>query len=212
MILKSTAIVIKSFSYSDTSLISRLLLENGEKISLMIKGAKSMKSNKNALFQSMNLIQFDYYYKETRELQIFKEGNLIDDFSYLKNDFESMKYGLCIIDIIDKALPKQYQDQQMFDIVYRCLAFINHKENYKIIFIFFLLSFSHYNGYSLNQLEFNSLQSNKALNLFLTDDRYEQAIASMKNLNLNELIRKLLSLVQSHISEIGNAKSLKFVN
>ena len=69
MILKSKAIVIKSFSYSDTSLISRLLLDSGEKTTVMIKGAKSIKSNKTALFQSMNFIKMDYYYRENRDMQ-----------------------------------------------------------------------------------------------------------------------------------------------
>ena len=155
MITKSTAIVIKSFSYSDTSLISRLLLDSGEKMSIMIKGAKSMKSNKSALFQSMNFIKMDYYYRENREMQMLKEGSLIDGFSYLKNNFEIIKYSLCIIDIIDKALPKEYKDSKMFDITYKCLKSMNDRKNHKMIFIFFLLSFSHYNGYTVNQLQFN---------------------------------------------------------
>ena len=128
MILKSKAIVIKSFSYSESSLISRLLLENGEKLSIMIKGAKSMKSNKTALFQSMNLIEFNYYNKSTRDIQLFKEGRLIDDFKIVKNNFNSLTYGLGIIDIIDKALPNSYKDSQMFDIAFKCLNKINDNE------------------------------------------------------------------------------------
>ena len=211
MIRKSTAIVIKSFSYSDTSLISRILLDTGEKISIMIRGAKSMKSNKTALFQSMNLIRMDYYYRETREMQMFKEGNLIDGFAHLKNNFETIKYGLCIVDIIDKALPKQYKDPQMFDIAYKCLALINDKQDYKIIFIYFLLSFSHYNGYSINELQFNSLKSDEALNLFMMN-KYKNVLESMVGIECDQLIKKLLSFIQSHIAEIKNVKSLQFVN
>ena len=211
MIVKSKAIVIKSFSYSDTSLISRLLLDSGEKITIMIKGAKSIKSNKSALFQSMNFIKMDYYYRENRDMQTFKEGNLISSFSHLKNNFETMKYGLCIIDIIDKALPKEYKDSQMFEIAYKCLRLIDDKKNYKIIFIFFLLSFSHYNGYSINQSQFNAFKPDEALNLFILDD-YDKIIQSMKKNDLDKLIKKILSFIQSHILEIKNVKSLKFVN
>ena len=212
MILKSTAIVIKAFSYGDSSLIGRVLLDSGEKISMMIKGGKSMKSNKNALFQSMNLIRMDYYYKENRELQMFKEGNLIDSFSQLKTSFESMKYGLSMIDMIDKALPKGYQDQRIFDVAYKCLSLINRDYDYKIIFIFFLLSFSHYNGYGINQFQFNSLKSDEVLYLFMKDSCDENIIKSMEGIDLDEVIKRLLSFIQSHISEIKNVKSLKFVN
>ena len=91
MIIKSKAIVIKAFPYGETSLISRVLIDNGQKLSIMIKGAKSLKSNKTALFQSMNLIHMTYYHKENREMQLFKEGHLIDSFPHIKKAFESMK-------------------------------------------------------------------------------------------------------------------------
>tara|TARA_B100002051_G_scaffold114584_2_gene108961 strand:- start:337 stop:984 length:648 start_codon:yes stop_codon:yes gene_type:complete len=215
VILKSKAIVIKSFSYSESSLISRLLLENGEKLSIMIKGAKSMKSNKTALFQSMNLIEFNYYNKSTRDIQLFKEGRLIDDFKIVKNNFNSLTYGLGIIDIIDKALPNSYQDSQMFDIAFKCLNKINDNEDYKIIFFFFLLSFSHYNGYSINTLIINNNNSDKILNCFIDASyqaEYQNIYNDILDIDVDRLIRKTLSFISYHIPEISKVKSLKFIN
>jgi len=180
-------------------------------MTVMIKGAKSMKSNKIALFQSMNLIKMDYYYRENRDMQMFKEGSLITSFSCLKNSFETMKYGLCIIDIIDKVLPKEYKDSKMFDISYKCLKAIDNRKNHKMIFIFYLLSFSHYNGYTINQIQLNSFKADEALNSFIMDD-YDAIMHSMAKIDLDELIKKLLTFIQSHILEIKNVKSLKFVN
>ena len=45
MIIQSKALVIKSFPYGETSLISRVLLESGHKLSIMIKGAKAQGIN-----------------------------------------------------------------------------------------------------------------------------------------------------------------------
>ena len=213
MIIQSKAIVIKSFPYGDSSLISRVLIENGQKLSIMIKGAKSLKSNKTALFQSMNFINMNYYNKETRSIQLFKEGSLIDGFNYLKSNFDIMKYSLCIIDIIDKVLPKNYKDKIMFEITYKCLSCMSNKYDYRVIFIFFLLSFSHYNGYSINELEFNSVKSDRALDLFIQDsENYHHIVKLMEGIDLDELIRKTLSFIQSYIPEINHAKSLKFLN
>ena len=50
----------------------------------------------------MNFIDLNFYYKDNREMQLFKEGYLINDFGFLKSNFDTMKYGLSIIDIIDK--------------------------------------------------------------------------------------------------------------
>ena len=215
MIHQSKAIVIKSFSYSESSLISRILLDNGEKLSIMIKGAKNLKNNKSILFESMNFINFNYYHKDNRDIQLFKEGELINNFSALKSNFETMKYGLCIIDIIDKALPKQYKDYQMFNIAYNCLNKIDNNENHKITFLFFLLSFSHYNGYSINNINFNTFQSDKALDLFINadnDNDYKEIIALMNDMDLDALIKKTLLVIKSYIPEISYVKSLKFIN
>ena len=211
MINKSRAIVIKSFSYSESSLISRLLLDNGSKLSIMIKGAKSLKENKGALFQSLNLIGIDYYYKNNREIQLLKEGYLITDFPTVKKDFQSMVYGLCIVDIMDKTLPKDYQDTKMFDITERCLSMIDSKHDYKIIFIFFLLSFSHQNGYGIADLDFNSLKSDKALDLF-SNNQYHEIMKHMNAIDLDNVIRKMISFIRSHVPEIKNVKSLRFIN
>ena len=215
MILQSKAIVIKSFSYSESSLISRIILESGEKLSIMIKGAKNLKNNKSILFESMNLIDFHYYYKDNRSIQLFKEGYLLNDFKFLKSSFDTMKYGLCIIDIIDKALPKQYKDYQMFNIAYKCLSQINGNQDYKVIFLFYLLSFSHYNGYSINNINFNTLKSEKALDLFMNaknENDYKKIISFMDEINLDVMIKKTLSFIQASIPEIAYVKSLKFIN
>ena len=215
MIQRSKAIVIKSFSYSESSLISRIILDNGEKLSIMIKGAKNLKNNKSALFESMNFIDLNFYYRDNREIQLFKEGYIINDFGSLKSKFNTMKYGLCIIDIIDKALPKQYKDPQMFNIAYQCLNKINNNVCHKITFLFFLLSFSHHNGYSINNINFNTFKSEKVLDLFMNannDNDYKKIINLMNGIDLDPLIQKTLSFIQSYIPELSYAKSLKFIN
>ena len=204
MIIQSKAIVIKSFPYGETSLISRVLIDNGQKLSVMIKGAKSLKSNKTALFQSLNLIQMHYYHKDNREMQLFKEGHLIDSFSNVKKTFESMKYGLCMIDIIDKALPKNYEDKFMFEILYKCLNKMNNNENYKMMFIFFLLLFSHHNGYSIKELEVDFLEDNDITKIFNQSDvnqnQYVKLFKSMNKTSMDDLIHQLLLFIRLTMS------------
>ncbi|MAV64966.1 MAG: DNA repair protein RecO [Candidatus Marinimicrobia bacterium] len=215
MIIKSNAIVINSFSYGESSIISRLILDNGEKISIIIKGAKNIKSGKVALFQSMNLINIDYYHKNTRDIQLFKEGSLVNGFLNIKKHFESIKYGLCIIDFINKALPKQYKDKLMFDIVSNSLSRINKSQDSKIVFILFLIAFSHYNGYSINNFKFNQLSSDEALELFINNHEKNSYLIiknCMINVDLNKVIERLLSIIKLHIPEMKNVKSLKFIN
>ena len=215
MLVKHKAIVIKSFSYGDTSLISRLILNDGNKMSLLIKGAKNIKSNKSALFQSCNLIHIDYYYKDSRDIQIYKEGHLIDGFMNLRKSFDSIKYGLCMIDIIDKTLPKYSNEEIMFNLLQDCLSKINNKDNSKIVLIYFLLLYSYYSGYNLTDLDYSSLKIDHS---FMDKISQYNSIEYLKleelilNNNHDIIIKEIIYLIGLNIDEIKNVKSLRFIN
>ena len=206
MIVKNQAIVIKSFPYGDTSLISRLILNDGNKISLLIKGAISMKSNKGALFQPLNLIEIDYYHKETRDIQIYKEGTLINGFMNLRKSFDSIKYSLSMIDIIDKTLAKHNHENIIFNLLENCLLKMSNKYNKKIVFIYFLLLYSHYSGYSIASLNYQS--NNIDLSNNMEYDKLEQLIMNYKH---DYIIKELIYLIGLNINEIKNVKSLRFL-
>ena len=206
MILKNQAIVIKSFFYGDTSLISRLILNDGNKISLLIKGATSMKSNKSALFQPLNLINIDYYYKDTRDIQIYKEGTLISGFMNLRKSFDCIKYSLCMIDIIDKTLAKYSNEDIIFNLLHDCLIKMNN-DNKKIVFIYFLLLYSYYSGYSITNLNYQSSNID-----FSNNFEYKNLEELVKTYDHNYIIKEMIYLISLNINEIKNVKSLRFIN
>lgn len=74
MHLKTQAIVLNQFRYSDNSFIAHVLTENHGRIPLLIHSGKSRKSGgKHVYFQAMYLLELDMDYKENRELQRVKE-------------------------------------------------------------------------------------------------------------------------------------------
>ena len=206
MILKNKAIFIKSFFYGDTSLISRLILNDGNKISLLIKGATSMKSNKSALFQPLNLINIDYYHKDTRDIQIYKEGTLISGFMNLRKSFDCIKYSLCMIDIIDKTLAKYSNEDIIFNLLHDCLIKMNN-DNKKIVFIYFLLLYSYYSGYSITNLNYQSSNID-----FSNNFEYKNLEELVKTYDHNYIIKEMIYLISLNINEIKNVKSLRFIN
>ncbi len=206
MILKNKAIVIKSFPYGDTSLISRLILNDGNKISLLIKGATSMKSNKGALFQPLNLIDIDYYHKDNRAIQIYKEGTLINGFMDLRKSFDCIKYSLCMIDIIDKTLAKHSNESIIFNLLYDSLNRLDNN-NKKIVFIYFLLLYTHYSGYSITKINYQ----NNSID-FANNFKYNNLEELIKNYDHNYIIKEIIYTIGLNINEIKNVKSLKFIN
>ncbi len=206
MILKNKAIVIKSFPYGDTSLISRVILNNGNKITLLIKGATTMKSNKGALFQPLNLIDIDYYHKDNRDIQIYKEGTLISGFFDIRKSFDCIKYALCMIDIIDKTLAKHSNESIIFNLLYNSLNRLNNS-NRKIVFIHFLLLYSHYSGYSIANINYQ-----KNIIDFSNNFEYNNLEQFIKSYDHKYIIKEMIYLIGLNINEIKNVKSLRFIS
>ena len=140
MIIQSKAIVIKSFPYGDSSLISRVLIENGQKLSIMIKGAKSLKSNKTALFQSLNLIQMNYYHKDNRDMQILKNVSLHNSLNMVRSNLSKIILRQIIIESLDKTTPDNNPQPVLYKLTWRVLNKIDEKNVYHwMVFSFFYI-------------------------------------------------------------------------
>ena len=77
MIINTDAIVLKTFSYGETSLISRCFTKDKGKISFIIKGAKSKKNFISPYFQPLSFINIIYKENEKRELQIVSKVSFV---------------------------------------------------------------------------------------------------------------------------------------
>ena len=73
MIIDTTAIVLKTFSYGETSLISRCFTNDRGKISFIIKGAKSKKNLISPYFQPLSYINIIYYENEKESSKLFQK-------------------------------------------------------------------------------------------------------------------------------------------
>ena len=79
MICSTKAIVLNHKKFSDTSLICNLYSENYGKISIIAKGARSLKNPHGAVLEPLNYIDLIYYYKPKRNIQLFKEASIINN-------------------------------------------------------------------------------------------------------------------------------------
>ena len=88
MIIQTPAIVLKSFPYGDTSIIARCFSKQQGKISLIIKGARSKKSQKGIHFQPLNYVELISNIKVKR---IFHKANRVGDHIWYISDTKKFK-------------------------------------------------------------------------------------------------------------------------
>ena len=104
MIVNTSAIVLKSFSYGESSLIARCFSEKNGKVSLIIKGAKKKKSPKAPYFQPLCYIDIIYNHKSNRDLQILSKVNFRQYWSKILDDLYRVSLAISILELTDKTM------------------------------------------------------------------------------------------------------------
>ena len=107
MLEKTKAIVLQKIKYGDTSLICQVYTENFGRKSFLFKGVRTKKSRHKAnLLQNLFILNFEFYYKEGRDLFLVKEfSNAISFVDFPYNPVKSSQ-ALFLSEILSKCLTK----------------------------------------------------------------------------------------------------------
>ena len=142
-ILKTEAVVLSKMNYGDSSNIASLFTEDFGKVSVIVKGARSGKSKYGKIVDPLNYLSVVLYKKESREVQLLSEADLIEHFPNIKNDLKKLGFAYGIIELIKNLLAEHETNKKLFKGVIRILHRLNSgEENSEITFgrfLFFLL-------------------------------------------------------------------------
>ena len=117
MIINTDAIVLKTFPYGETSLISRCFTKNKGKISFIIKGAKSKKNLISPYFQPLSYINIIYKENDKRELQIVSQVSFVQIWIKIPLSLKKISLSQSILEISDFTLEKNDPFPNLFDIL-----------------------------------------------------------------------------------------------
>jgi len=123
MIVNTTAIVLKTFPYGETSLISRCFTKEKGKVSFIIKGAQSKKNFIAPYFQPLSHIKIIYNEKEKRELQIVSKVNFVDIWLKISSSLKKMTLLQSILEITDFTLEKNDPHPALFTILIDVISY-----------------------------------------------------------------------------------------
>ena len=148
--IKTSAIVLKSIKWKDTSKIITLYTRETGKISVVAKGVRKLKSSYGGVLESINLIEVIIYYSSKRQVQILGSVSLENSFPQIKKDIERTSYAYAILELISILVPIGSADGIFFDFIKTLLEEMEEIKEPKIIFWFFILKISSYMGFRPN--------------------------------------------------------------
>ena len=105
----------------------------------MAKGAWRPKKTTGPLLEPMNHIHLQYYHKNSRDIQILKDVELIHQFSILRSKLDRIILGQTVVEALDKSTPASNSFPILYRLGWRVLDKMNHADvNFWLVFIFYL--------------------------------------------------------------------------
>ncbi len=113
-LLRDEALLLRRLPYSDTSLICHFFTRKGGRLGMMAKGARRKGSPLQALLQPGNLLELVYYSKDSRELQLLKEADLLEDWREDADSYAALLARAGICEILERSQQGEQPDEELF--------------------------------------------------------------------------------------------------
>ena len=191
MIINTDAIVLKTFSYGETSLISRCFTKDKGKISFIIKGAKSKKNLISPYFQPLSFINIIYKENEKRELQIVSKVSFVKIWTQIPLSLRKMSLSQSILEISDFTLEKNDPYPNLFNILIKTFQIFESGDiNENILFWNYECKILSEMGFRIN------IEDNYDLELsnLKTNDKIISTIQQLINGNISDIDLDTISL------------------
>ena len=99
---KTEAVVLRSRRQGETSKILTLYTRAFGKIQIIAKGARSTKSRFGGSLEPLNYISIIFYEKESRELQILSQADIIETFPKISQSLQKIGLAMAACELVNR--------------------------------------------------------------------------------------------------------------
>jgi DNA repair protein RecO (recombination protein O) len=153
-IIQTHAFVIKTIPFQDTSLIVRLFTESQGKIAVIAKGARSLKSPFRGMLEPVSLLDVQFYYKPTRDIQTLAKIEILENYLFGCEEIQPAVIAMAILECLDKFIRDHHEDRSVFALTVEALRTIDACRTAGAeVFLYFLIKMTDLMGY---RIDFNN--------------------------------------------------------
>ena len=146
-ILKTEAIVLRMQEYGESSKILTLYTRDYGRLKVLAKGARRLKSRFGGVLDLINYVTIVFYQKETRDLQLLSQADLVRPFLHLREDLHRLALASALVELIDRTESGQMPNPRLFKLLVGCLIGIDESGNAEVYFDYFTLHFLGFAGF-----------------------------------------------------------------
>ena len=237
MIRKTRGIVLHTTRYGESSLVVHCYTEQHGRQSYMVKGVrKSRKHNRSNLFQPLFILDFEVYYKDSRDIQLVKEVNRATPLNSLPFDVVKSAQALFMAELIYRVVKEEESNPMLAHFLISSIQYLDALEiaspDFHILFMLQLsrhLGFYPHNNFDERHVFFdlgNGLfishfqdvelhldeSSSKLLNQYMQLEYQSVRESDFNGLQRKEVLDNLLRFFRAHVAGMGEIRSLEILH
>jgi len=149
VIEKTSAVVLKSMKYRDTSKIVTLYTRRFGRLSCLAKGARQLTSKFGSALEPMTESEIVVYKSEGRDLHLLSQSSTLQPFKKIHADGERIAVGFSVLELVHRLAHEQEEHQALYELLVGSLEALEHCErNFVNILYAFELRFAALHGFA----------------------------------------------------------------
>lgn len=122
MIVKTSAVVLREIKYRDQSKICLLLTREFGKVTVIPKAVRNPKNRMNAVFCTGNVIEAVIYRKNTRDIQLVSDGNILISPMTPSPDLERFAVLYRMLDLVRHSTGHEEKNIPLYSLLVRTIG------------------------------------------------------------------------------------------
>lgn len=151
MIVTNDAIVLSSRKFSDTSKIITVFTKDYGKVSLIAKGARTMKSKFGSSIEPLSSLTATFYLKPNTDLYLLSKSEILNKWIRIYNSSEHIAMGFALVETVSITQEVKHPNSELYSMLSDCLSYLNELPNNPgNCLIWFFYKYAEFLGFDLN--------------------------------------------------------------
>ncbi|MFH0999357.1 MAG: DNA repair protein RecO [Bacteroidota bacterium] len=226
MLAKTRGIVLKTFNYSESSVVAKIYTENFGIKSYLIHGVRKPKAKTKANYLSLlSLLELEVYNRENKEIQHIKEFKLAYVYQTLPYDIRKSSIALFLNELAYNSIKEEESNPALFHFLFNAFQLLDQlQNNYSSFHLHFAVQLTKYLGFgpaesdylpaSVFDLASGKFYTNKLKGLYIINEEESLLLYNASVLNFEDfssisilrtkkraLLEHLLTYFQLHLPD-----------
>ena len=140
-ILRTEAIVLRTFDFRETSLIANFFTREYGRIDGLLKGIRREPKKFASTLEPFSSNEIIFYQKRSSQLHLISQCDLKDNFNNLRKDLKSIAHGCYLTDLIQQLMPQEEKNEEVYMLTLLALKQIDRGEDAEKALRVFIIKF-----------------------------------------------------------------------